>query len=78
MEGASMTTFTSEDLAVALTKWRSDLHDELCALRELGIPIPKNAFNMCFSVDPVDYEGMSNSESVDLIIQQAQVGGKHA
>lgn len=66
-----MTTFTSEDLATALTKWRADLHDELCALRELGIPIPDRAFNICLGADPVDYEGMSNSDAVDLIVAQA-------
>jgi len=69
-----MTTFTSEDLATALLKWRADLHDELCALRELGIPVPDKAFAMCLNVDPADYESMSNSEAVDLIIQLAQVG----
>lgn len=68
-----MTTFTSEDLAAALSKWRADLHNELCALRELGIPIPERAFNICLSADPVDYEGMSNSDAVDLIVQQSQV-----
>jgi hypothetical protein len=78
MEGASMTTFTSEDLAVSLAKWREDLHDELCALHELGVTIPHKALSMALTAEPVDYEGMSNSEAVDLIIQQAQIIGDKA
>jgi hypothetical protein len=68
-----MTTFTSEDLAVALAKWRADLHDELCQLRELGIPIPGRAFALCHSAEPSDYEAISISDSVDLIINQARL-----
>jgi hypothetical protein len=68
-----MTTFTSEDLATALAKWRHDLHDELCQLRELGIPIPDRAFAICLSAEPSDYEPMGVSETVDCIIDQARL-----
>lgn len=57
-----------------LAAWRFYLHDEMTQMRELGIPIPEKAFAICFIANPADYEGMSNSETVDLIIQQAQVG----
>lgn len=56
-----------------LSIWRSDLHDEMTQLRELGISIPDEAFAICFVAKPSDYESMSNSEAVDLIIQQSQV-----
>lgn len=59
--------------AARLSQWRHDLHDEMTQLRELGIPIPDEAFAICFVANPADYEGMSNSEAVDLIIQQSSI-----
>jgi len=59
--------------AARLAMWRHDLHDEMTQMRELGIHISERAFAMCFVANPADYEGMSNSEAVDLIIQQASI-----
>lgn len=56
-----------------LAMWRHDLHDEMTQLRELGVHIPDEAFAICYVVKPDDYEGMSNSEAVDLIIQQSSI-----
>lgn len=54
--------------------WRESLHDEMTQLRELGISIPDHAFTYCFVANPDDYECMSVSDAVDLIIQQTQAG----
>lgn len=56
-----------------LSVWRSDLHEEMTQMRELGISIPDEAFAICFVAKPSDYKGMTHSEAVDLIIQQSQV-----
>jgi hypothetical protein len=70
--GDDMTTFTSDDIYTAIEAWRLEIINHMLELDRF-IPVPSMAFDLVKLAKPSDYDVMSETEIVDLIIQEAQI-----
>lgn len=65
-------SISSYDTNNEVQSWRIEIVNHMMELDKF-VPVPRLAFELVNKANPDDYECMSETDTVDLIIQEAQI-----